>query len=291
VAERRLVAVLGYSRRRGRGLHPICAARLAAAEQVAGDADAVLLSGWARHPGTISEATLMKEAWAGPPVPLLADGDARSTLGNARAVAAAAREAGATQVTLVTSSWHRRRARMLVGAALGPDVRLEVVTPPRTSPPGLLARELVCLLGFVLVRRLRGPLALTVLGLSSVAVAVAAPSAPSPRNLVATPAVKEQLRATHLATMPAAMRTKVRGPLKGTTYYGSYGAARYAIATFSTEGVGTQDQPELFSKPSGRAWRDRGDTGGCISSRIIPAPLLRLWGFERDRLNPPCFLP
>ncbi|MBA3331098.1 MAG: hypothetical protein H0T39_09550 [Actinobacteria bacterium] len=62
------------------------------------------------------------------------------------------------------------------------------------------------------------------------------------------------------------------------TYYGSYGSTRYAIATFSREGVGTTDQPELFSKPSGKPWRDRGDTGGCISSSIIPSALLRLWG-------------
>ena len=91
--------------------------------------------------------------------------------------------------------------------------------------------------------------------------------------------------------MPAAARNSVRGPLKGSTYYGSYGASYYAIATFSRAGVGTQDQPELFSKAPGKQWRDRGDTGGCISSTIIPAPLLRLWGFQRDRLNAPCYLP
>lgn len=155
MAERRLVAVLGYSRRRGRGLHPICAARLAAAEQVAEGAEAVLLSGWARRAGSTSEAALMKQAWAGPPVRLIADGDARSTRGNARAVAEAARGTGATHVTLVTSSWHRRRARLLVSAALGPEIRLDVVSPPTTRPLHLLGRELACLAGLSLVRRLR----------------------------------------------------------------------------------------------------------------------------------------
>jgi hypothetical protein len=130
-----------------------------------------------------------------------------------------------------------------------------------------------------------------VAGLSSDTIATAAPAAPTPRNLVATTAVKAQLRAAHLLTIAAADRKKVRGPLQGLTYYGSYGATRYAIATFSAPRVGTQDQPELFSRAVGKAWRDRGDTGGCISSRIVPAPLLRMWGFERDRLNPPCFLP
>ncbi len=88
------MAVLGYSRRRGDGLHPICAARLEAAERVADGAVAVLLSGWARRPTSRSEAELMAAAWAGPEVPLLADGDARSTLGNARAVAAAVQRDG-----------------------------------------------------------------------------------------------------------------------------------------------------------------------------------------------------
>jgi uncharacterized SAM-binding protein YcdF (DUF218 family) len=142
----RLVAVLGFSTGRGSGLHPICAARLETAERVADGADAVLLSGWSRRRRRRSEAELMREAWCGPELPLVVDGDARTTLGNARAVAAAATELGATEVVLVTSSWHARRARLLVRAALGPDVRLEVVTPPLTGPAHLVGRELACLL-------------------------------------------------------------------------------------------------------------------------------------------------
>jgi uncharacterized SAM-binding protein YcdF (DUF218 family) len=157
VAERRLVAVLGYSSRRGHGLHPICAARLAAAESVADGAVAVLLSGWSRVPHRPSEATLMEAAWNGPDVPLIADGDARSTAGNARAVAAAAREADASSVTLVTSSWHGARAAALVKAALPPDVPVEVVSPPATRPLGLMARELAFRLALPLQRAsLRG---------------------------------------------------------------------------------------------------------------------------------------
>ncbi len=153
MAERHLVAVLGYSRRSGgAGLHPICAARLEAAEQVADGAEAVLLSGWARRPSTPSEAALMKAAWAGPPVPLLADGDARSTLGNARAISEAARATDATHVTVVTSSWHRLRARALVRAALDPGIALEVVSPPPTRPLHLVGRELACLVALPLQR-------------------------------------------------------------------------------------------------------------------------------------------
>ena len=142
----RLVAVLGYSARRGEGIHPVCAARLAAAEAAAHDADAVLLSGWSRRSGRASEAALMQAAWAGPAVPLLGDGDARSTFGNARAVAATAKSIGADEVVVVTSSWHRRRARLLVRAALGPDVKLELVSPDRRRPAYLVGRELACLL-------------------------------------------------------------------------------------------------------------------------------------------------
>jgi uncharacterized SAM-binding protein YcdF (DUF218 family) len=141
----RLVAVLGYSGRRGEGIHPICAARLTAAEATADGADAVLLSGWSRRSGRASEAALMHAAWRGPNVPLL-DGDARTTVGNARAVAAAARAIGATEVVVVTSSWHRVRARLLVRAALGPDIRLELVSPDRPRPLHLVGRELACLL-------------------------------------------------------------------------------------------------------------------------------------------------
>jgi hypothetical protein len=142
----RLVAVLGYSTGRSGTLDPICAERLAAAESVAEGADAVLLSGWSRRRHRPSEAELMRDAWRGPDVPLVADGDARTTAGNARALARTARELGAQEVVVVTSSWHARRALLLARAALGPGIRLDVVTPARTRPPHLVARELACLL-------------------------------------------------------------------------------------------------------------------------------------------------
>jgi uncharacterized SAM-binding protein YcdF (DUF218 family) len=136
--------VLGYSDWRHRSLHPVCAARLEAGERAAEGADAVLLSGWARLPGRETEAALMLAAWRGPEVPLLAD-DSRTTVGNVRAVAAAARELGADEVVVVTSSWHQLRARRLLRAALGPDVAIEVVSPAPTRRPLLLGREAVCI--------------------------------------------------------------------------------------------------------------------------------------------------
>jgi uncharacterized SAM-binding protein YcdF (DUF218 family) len=155
----RLVAVLGYSTRQGGELHPVCAARLRAAEEVAAGADAVVLSGWARRPHHPSEAELMTAAWHGPDVPLVPDGDARTTAGNARGVARLARESGATKVVAVTSAWHRRRAQALLRAALGPDVELELVAPAGRDGLGLRARELACLLALplqsALLRRAR----------------------------------------------------------------------------------------------------------------------------------------
>ena len=151
----RLVAVLGYSTWRGEELHPICADRLRAGEQAAEGADAVLLSGWARRRHRPSEAALMRSAWRGPDVPLVVDDDSRTTVGNARSVAAAARELGADEVVVVTSTWHARRTRLLTRALLPHDVRVSVVTPPPTRPAHLLAREIAALLPSRLAVRLR----------------------------------------------------------------------------------------------------------------------------------------
>jgi hypothetical protein len=100
------------------------------------------------------------------------------------------------------------------------------------------------------------------------------------KNLTATPAVKAALRSAFLAAQKPPKRIGVEGPLPGKTYYDSYGVTRYAVATFSVPTFGTQDQPELFKQLPGEAWIDEGDTGGCISSSIIPVPLLTLWGFK-----------
>ena len=109
-----------------------------------------------------------------------------------------------------------------------------------------------------------------------------------PHNLIATPQVKAALRAAHLRTVQPADRAGTRGPLRGQTYYGSYGTRFFALATFSHPRVGTTDQPEVFVRRAGGGWRDLGDTGGCIPTREVPAPLLRLWGF--DPAGPGCYI-
>ena len=145
----RVVAVFGYSRRRDAELHPVCADRLARARGLASSNGAVILSG---------EAELMRAAWAGPDVLLVCDSEARSTVENARNVAAAARELGARELVVVTSSWHRARAGILLRAALrGSGIRVSVETSNGRAPALLLARELACLalLPFQLARLAR----------------------------------------------------------------------------------------------------------------------------------------
>jgi hypothetical protein len=138
-------------------------------------------------------------------------------------------------------------------------------------------RTIVIVTAAIVVAGIFGPF--TYAGPTSDRPRSAAPTAPryTARNLVATAQLKAALRAAHLSLIPKAQRGGVRGPLRGTTYYGSYGPWRYALATFSHPQVGTTDQPEAFSKAPGRNWRDRGDTGGCLSKGVIPLPLLRVW--------------
>jgi uncharacterized SAM-binding protein YcdF (DUF218 family) len=130
----RLVAVLGYSRRLDEELHAICEARLRHAESIVREDDAVLLSG---------EADLMHGHWRAGEV--LLDPHARNTRENALGVAKAAREVGADEVVVVTSSWHALRAAVLVRTALRGSVRVTRSSPPDRPSPKLAVRELLLL--------------------------------------------------------------------------------------------------------------------------------------------------
>jgi uncharacterized SAM-binding protein YcdF (DUF218 family) len=142
----RVLAVLGYSRGRRTHLHPVCAERLAYAEQLAAGARAIIFSGWARRSRLSPEAELMRAAWAGPAVRLICDPQARSTSDNVANIAAVAKALGAGELVVVTSSWHRVRVRLLLHVAMrGSAIRLSVATAGRSRRPLLLTRELVCL--------------------------------------------------------------------------------------------------------------------------------------------------
>ena len=70
-----------------------------------------MLSGWARVPGTRSEAELMAAAWEGRARELVVDPDARTTVGNAANALDDIRRVGAREVVVVTSRWHAARAK------------------------------------------------------------------------------------------------------------------------------------------------------------------------------------
>ena len=107
----RVVVVLGYSSGERDELHPVCAARLACAAEVATADDVVVLSGWARVPHGVSEAELMRAAWRGNGREVVVDPDARTTVENMANVLNDVLRVGAREVVVVTSSWHAPRAK------------------------------------------------------------------------------------------------------------------------------------------------------------------------------------
>jgi uncharacterized SAM-binding protein YcdF (DUF218 family) len=107
----RVIVVLGYSDGGRDALHPIGAARLARAAEIATPHDVVVLSGWARVPGTRSEAELMAAAWTGRARELVVDPDARTTVGNAVNALNDISRVGAREVVVVTSRWHAPRTK------------------------------------------------------------------------------------------------------------------------------------------------------------------------------------
>ena len=138
----RLVAILGYSDGTTGELHPVCDARLDRAAAVVGPDDVVLFSGWRRGTAVAPEADLMASRWSAPARARLVDRDRVSERGSSLAVARAARRLQATEVVVVTSRWHARRAQVLVRAALaGSGTHLRVVAADEPLPPSGRLRE------------------------------------------------------------------------------------------------------------------------------------------------------
>jgi uncharacterized SAM-binding protein YcdF (DUF218 family) len=106
----RLVLVLGYSPRRPGGLHPVCASRVEHAASRVVEEDVVVLS------GTVGEVELMAAAWGSSRV--FVRDRARRTADSAVAAVRLVEEAGADDVLVVTSWWHRPRASLMVRRAL-----------------------------------------------------------------------------------------------------------------------------------------------------------------------------
>ena len=128
----RVVVVLGYSDGRSGELHPVCAARLVRAAEVATAEDVVVLSGWSRVPEADSEAELMRAAWRGSAREVVVDPDAQTTAENMANALNDVLRVGASEVVVVTSSWHAARAK----AALRWLLRHTGVKVSSASPPG-----------------------------------------------------------------------------------------------------------------------------------------------------------
>jgi uncharacterized SAM-binding protein YcdF (DUF218 family) len=87
----------------------------------------------------------MARAWTSPAGRVVLDRNARSTVGNALAVARVARGLGAHEVVLVTSGWHGRRASALVRAALfGSRTKVTLATTDERATHAARIRELAC---------------------------------------------------------------------------------------------------------------------------------------------------
>lgn len=108
---KRVIVVLGYSNGGQDELHPICAARLDKAAEIARSDDVLVLSGWARSGGGRPEAELMKAAWRGAAAQIVVDPNARTTVENLANALNDILRVGASEVVVVTSSWHAPRAK------------------------------------------------------------------------------------------------------------------------------------------------------------------------------------
>lgn len=139
----RVIVVLGYSDGGSGELHPVCAARLARAAAIATVDDVVILSGWARVPGTPSEAELMADAWSGQAGELVVDPVARTTVANAVNAADDVRRVRASRVLVVTSRWHAQRAKAAFRLVLrGSGAEISTASPPEHRHVRASLREL-----------------------------------------------------------------------------------------------------------------------------------------------------
>jgi hypothetical protein len=97
-------------------------------------------------------------------------------------------------------------------------------------------------------------------------------------NLVVTPRVKDGLRSAYLAANPALRLDRVRGPMPGRTYFGSYSGTRYALATFKTSS--RPAYPTIFRTDARGRWHVRQQTRGEICTNVVPTDLVMVWWLE-----------
>jgi hypothetical protein len=110
------VLVLGYHRDDGLpGIAPLALAGVRRAEALAreGDVTVVVCSGFARGAGP-AEGSLMRDAWAGPPVEVLAETEARDTVENATLSLPLLAARAVDRLDVVCAASHAPRVRLLL---------------------------------------------------------------------------------------------------------------------------------------------------------------------------------
>ena len=98
-----------------------------------------------------------------------------------------------------------------------------------------------------------------------------------PANLVASPDTKASLRTAYLRAHRAWRPSQVAGPVRGATYYGSYGGTEFAVATFVTPAAAF---PTIFERTPGGGWHAVRDTHGGICTNWVPLELIRAWSLR-----------
>jgi hypothetical protein len=110
------ILVLGYHRDDGEaGLSPLARAGVRRAERLADRTDVavVVCSGYARGAG-VAEGALMRDAWRGPNVPVLAETEARDTAENATRSLPLLAAHGVDALEIVCAGSHAPRVRLLL---------------------------------------------------------------------------------------------------------------------------------------------------------------------------------
>jgi hypothetical protein len=98
-----------------------------------------------------------------------------------------------------------------------------------------------------------------------------------PANLVASPATKAALRVAYLRSHTGWQPEHVAGPVRGRTYYGTYGGTEFAVATFVTP---ASSYPTIFERTPGSNWHAVRDTHGGICTNWVPRELIRVWSLR-----------
>lgn len=142
------ILVLGYHRDDGLpGIVPLALACVRRAERLVGEAPVavVVCSGFARGGGE-PEGALMRDAWAGPPVEVVAETEARDTVENATRSLPLLRERGVERVVVVCAASHAPRVRLLLpGFFERHGMSVRVVPVWRPFPPRRVWWELKAL--------------------------------------------------------------------------------------------------------------------------------------------------